>query len=121
MSYLRITGAVVGVCLLAFLWWRVSLSFSQGDELEHRQQEIDRLYESRVRDTRIATAIDTFRGQQFDFAKNFRNDLAKLPLTLKVAPHVDPNTGAIEPCVVRDAVRYHGLYNQAVTGTDGVP
>lgn len=122
MTYLRIAGAVVVVALLGFLWWRVSLSFSQGEQLEQQQGQIDRLWDARVRDTRIAVAIDTFRGQQFDFAKAFRDAIASSPITHEV-PHVDPKTGATSTCVERIPARYRELFNSAVTGAaaPGVP
>ena len=122
MTYLRIAGAVAAAALLAFLWWRVSLSFSQGDEIAAQASHIAGLEAAAARDQRIANVIDVFRGQQFDFNKNFSDELAKHPLTMKVPPHVDPVTGKVEPCVVRDAVRYRELFNSAVTATPtGVP
>lgn len=116
INWPRVIVGILIVSAIAFVTWRVSLSFSQGEELEHRQAEIDRLNDARVRDTRIAVAIDTFRGQQFDFAKAFRDALAAQPLTHEVHPHVDPKTGQCEPVRVRDPVRYGILFNAAVNG-----
>lgn len=121
VSYLRIAGAVAAIALVVFLGWRVSLSFSQGEQIDQQQEHIASLEAAAARDQRIATELATFRGQQFDFAKAFRDAVASSPLTKKVPPHVDPKTGAIEPCVVRDPARYRSLFNEAVTGAPGVP
>lgn len=121
MSYLRIAAAVAGVALLAFLWWRVSLSFAQADELEAKQQTIDALGAAAARDRRTADEIATFRGQQSDWMRAFHEELGKKPLMIEVA-HVDPKTGATVTCRQRDPVRYRGLFNAAVAGTAaGVP
>lgn len=123
MTYLRIAGAVVVVALLGFLWWRVSLSFSQGDVIDEQREHITGLEVAAARDQRIANEITNFRGQQDDWAKKFHDELGKQPLTHKEPPHVDPVTGKVEPCVVRDAARYRELFNAAVEGTApaGVP
>jgi hypothetical protein len=121
MTYLRIAGAVAAAALLVFLWWRVSLSFSQGDVIDEQRDHITGLEAAAARDQRIAHEIAVFRGQQLDFNKSFHDDLAKQPLTHKEPPHVDPVTGKVEPCVVRDPARYRSLFNEAVTGAPGVP
>ena len=121
MSYLRIAGAVAAVALVVFIGWRVSLSFSQGEQIEQQAEHIGSLEKAAARDQRIATEIAEFRGQQSDWMRDFHEELGKKPLTIKVPPHVDPKTGAIEPCVVRDPVRYRELFNRAVTGSAGVP
>jgi hypothetical protein len=121
MSYLRI-GLIVGaVVALAWLGHRVQLSFSQADEIAEQRAHIDALTLAAARDSRISQEMALFRGQQADFGKAFRDELAKRPLTIKVPPNVDPKTGAVEPCVVRDPVRYRELFNSAVTGTPVVP
>lgn len=122
MSYLRLAGIIGAALLAAFLWWRVSLSFSQADVIEQQEGRITSLEVAAARDQRIATTMADFRGSQDTFAEWLRGELAKKPLTIKVPPHVDPKTGAIEPCVVRDPARYRSLFNAAVSGTaDGVP
>lgn len=121
VSYLRIAGYVGAALALAFLWWRVSLSFSQGDVIDAQQDHISGLEMAAARDQRIATEIAVFRGQQSDVAKQFREDLAKHPLTREVQPHVDPKTGIAEPCHERIPARYRELFNRAVTGAPGVP
>lgn len=122
MSYLRIGAAIAGVALLAFLWWRVSLSFAQADEIAEQRSHIESLNAAAARDQRIAGELATFRGQQSDWMRDFHEQLGKQPITIKVPPHVDPKTGAIEPCVVRDAAVYRRLFNEAVTGAPaGVP
>lgn len=121
MSYLRIAGAVAAVALLGFLWWRVSLSFSQGATIDAQAAQIGTLEAARQRDTRVTREISGFRQVLEDGTAAFRDELGKRPLTIKVAPHVDPKTGAVEPCVTRDAVRYRELYNRAVTGPPDLP
>jgi hypothetical protein len=116
IGYLRIAGAVAAIALLVFLGWRVSLSFSQGEQLDQQQAHIASLEAAAARDQRIATELATFRGQQFDFAKAFRDAVASSPLTRKVPPHVDPKTGVVEPCVERNAPRYRSLFNSALDG-----
>lgn len=118
---MRIGLAVAAVLAAAWLAHRVSLSFSQADEIAEQRSHIDALTLAAARDTRTAQEMALFRGQQADFNRNFSEELAKKPLTMKVPPHVDPKTGAVEPCVVRDPVRYRELFNQAVTGSAGVP
>src|SRR4051812_25761740 len=100
ITYLRIAAAVAVAALLAFIWWRISLSFSQADVIDQQQGRITSLEVAAARDQRIASTMADFRGSQDSFAKWLRDELAKKPLTNKVAPHVDPKTGAIEPCVV---------------------
>ncbi len=114
-------GAVVAAALLGFLWWRVSLSFSQGEQIEEQRDHITSLEAAAARDQRTANEIATFRGQQFDFNKAWHEDLDSKPLTHEVQPHVDPKTGKCEPHRERDPVRYRVLFNEAVTGAAGVP
>jgi hypothetical protein len=122
MSYLRIGLAIAAALALAWLAHRVSLSFSQADTIEAQGEQIDTLNYARLRDTRIARELGVFRSQQSDWMRAFHDELGKKPLTKKVPPHVDPKTGAIEPCVVRDPVLYRRLFNEAVTGAPaGVP
>lgn len=121
MNYLRLAGMIGAALLLAFIAWRVSLSFSQAATIDAQGDEIDTLTAARLRDTRVARELAEFRGQQSDWSRQFHDDLSKQPLTVKVPPHVDPKTGAIEPCVHRDAARYRVLYNEAVTGTARLP
>lgn len=121
MSYLRIAGAVVAIAALAFIGWRVSLSFSQGEVIDAQQEHIAGLEMAASRDQRIADQMAAFRGERRDAEQAFRDEMARKPLTIKVPPYVDPKTGAIEPCVVRDPHRYRELFNQAVTGAPGVP
>jgi hypothetical protein len=121
MSYVRIIGAVVAAALLAFLWWRVSLSFAQAEEIEAKDAQITTLTAAAARDTRIARELADFRSQQSDFSQWFREEAAKQPLTREVVRYVNPNTGEKVVCRERDPVRYRGLFNAAVTGTAGVP
>lgn len=121
MSYLRIAGTVSTVVLFAFLWWRVSLSFSQAETIDVQQQAIAGLNAARIRDTRVAREMAAFRAQQADFGAGFQQELAKKPLTFEVK-HVDSATGATVVCRQRNPVRYRELFNSAVTGTPvGVP
>lgn len=117
----RIIGIVGAVAALAFIGWRVSLSFSQADEIAAKQQTIDALGAAAARDRRFASELSVFRGQQSDWSHQFHDDLTAKPLTQKVPPHVDPKTGVAEPCVQRIPARYRELFNEAVTGTAGVP
>lgn len=117
LSYLRIAGAIGAALLLAFLWWRVSLSFSQGEQIDAQQAHIAGLEMAAARDQRIATELATFRGQQFDFAKSFREAIASVPLTREVVKYVNPTTGEKITCRERDPARYRELFNSAVSGT----
>jgi hypothetical protein len=121
VSYLRIAGAAAAAALIAFLWWRVSLSFSQGDVIDEQRGHIEGLELAAARDRRTAHEIAVFRAQQSDATRAFHDELTKKPLTHQEPPHVDPVTGKVEPCVVRDPARYRELFNQAVTGAAGVP
>lgn len=121
MNYLRIAGAVVVAALLAFLWWRVSLSFSQGDTIDAQAAQIGTLEAARARDTRVASEMRAFRDEQATGRQAFLDALNKKPLTLKVT-HVDPTTGKTDTCTERDPVRYRELFNAGVTGAAaGVP
>lgn len=121
MSYLRIGLAIAAAVLVAWLVHRVSLSFTLGDEIAAKQDTIDALGAAAARDRRFADALGLFRGQQSDWSRQFHDDLTSKPLTIKVQPHVDPKTGAVAPCIVRDPVRYRELFNQALAGPVGVP
>lgn len=121
MSYLRIGLAIAAAVALAWLVHRVSLSFSLGDEIAAKQETIDALGAAAARDRRFADALGLFRGQQSDWMRDFHEELGKQAITKKVPPHVDPKTGAVEPCIVRDPVRYRELFNRAVAGPVGVP
>lgn len=122
MTYLRIAGAVAVAALLAFLGYRVVLSFSQGDVIDEQRGHIKGLELAVARDRRTAHEIAVFRAQQSNATRAFHDELAKKPLTHQEPPHVDPVTGKVEPCVVRDPARYRELFNRAVDpATAGVP
>jgi hypothetical protein len=117
VSYVRIIGAVVAVALAAFIWWRVSLSFSQADELEVKAEQIAGLQAAAARDTRIATELSNFRAEQTAASQAFREELASKPITREVVRHVDTSTGEQIVCRERDPVRYRELFNSAIDGT----
>lgn len=114
MSYLRIGLAVAAVLAAAWLAHRVSLSFAQAEEIAEQRAHIGALTLAAARDLRVSRELAQFRAQQADEGRAWREELTKKPLTIKVPPHVDPKTGAVEPCVVRDARRYRELFNSAV-------
>lgn len=120
-SYLRIAGAVAAVAAIAFLWWRVQLSFSQGAELDAKDETISALNRAFMRDARTATAMADFRGEQATFNQAFKERLDAEPITREVVKYVDRNTGATVTCRERDPVRYRLRFNEAVTGTTGMP
>jgi hypothetical protein len=121
VSYLRIGGAIAAAALAAFLWWRVSLSFTQADELEARDARIAGLEAAAARDTRIANELSIFRAEQTAASQAFRQELASKPITREVVRHVDTSTGEQIVCRERDPARYRELFNRAVTGAAGVP
>lgn len=114
MNYLRIGLAVGAIILIALIWWRVQLSFTQGAELDEQRAHIDALTLAAARDGRISNELALFRGQQSDWHRQFHDDLTAKPLTQKVPPHVDPKTGVAEPCIQRIPARYRELFNLAI-------
>lgn len=120
MSYLRIAAAVGAVLLFAFLAWRVSLSFSQGETIEAQAEQISTLEAARLRDTRVAREMSAFRAEADAGRRQFLDELAKKPLTNTVT-YVDKASGKEVTCTRRDAARYRELFNRAVTGSADLP
>jgi hypothetical protein len=120
MSYLRIGLLIGGAALLAFLGWRVILSFEQGEELDRREEQISQLTRAIDRDSRIAGEMAEFRAGQGEFQTWFQGEMRKKPLTTKVE-YVNPTTGEKTTCDKRDHERYRELFNSAVAGTRDLP
>lgn len=119
MNYLRIGLAVAAVLAAAWLAHRVSLSFSQADEIAEQRAHIDALTLAAARDSRTAQEMALFRGDQRQGFKAFDERLRSMKLTREV-PHVT-STGEQVVCVQRDRAGYRRMHNEAVTGTAGVP
>lgn len=112
--------AFVGVSLVVFLAWRVSLSFSQGETIKAQSEQIATLGAAMERDARAARELATYRGELAEFAQGFRDELASKPITREVVKYVDKTTGETVTCRERDPVRYRELFNEAVAGPAGL-
>jgi hypothetical protein len=121
VSYLRIAGAVAAAALLAFLWWRVSLSFSQGDVIDEQRGHIKASSWPPRATSAPPTRSPSSAASSPTSTQAFHDELTKKPLTHEVPPHVDPEDGQGRALRERDPARYRELFNQAVTGAAGVP
>ncbi len=76
--------------------------------------DVSRLTKAAETNRQIASDLATFRGEQSAATQAFHVELAKRNITREIRYVTKDGVEAV--CTQRDPVRYHELFNRAVTG-----